>query len=82
MPNRFAKPASAKYWASKKTVDGHRGQIREIKGRKFQFASREARHSTFPLTYLGPAETQAAAGSSHSRQKAAAACATKTESAG
>ena len=32
MPNRFAKPASAKYWASKKTVDGHRGQIREKLG--------------------------------------------------
>ncbi len=33
----------------------YRGQIREINGRKYQFASREARHSTFALTYLGPA---------------------------
>jgi hypothetical protein len=32
----------------------YRGQIRDIHGRKFQFANREARHSTFPLTYLGP----------------------------
>lgn len=39
----------------------YRGQIRDINGRKFQFASREARHSTFPLTYLGPTETASAA---------------------
>lgn len=32
----------------------YRGQIRDIGGRRFQFASREARHSTFALEYLGP----------------------------
>lgn len=35
----------------------YRGQIREIKGHKYQFASREARHSTFTLAYLGPIPT-------------------------
>lgn len=33
----------------------YRGQIRDINGRRFQFASREARHSTFALEYIGEA---------------------------
>lgn len=32
----------------------YRGQIRDIRGHRFQFANREARHSTFALEYLGP----------------------------
>lgn len=36
----------------------YRGQIREINGKRFQFAEREARHSTFALTYLGPSEAR------------------------